>query len=204
VDNEPVKIEKTPPAVKNEAVKSEQTLSAVYTTDLVRLQCTQQWPNSSKTETVALQKGCEQLLVAHFSDGIYQTELSNLLFGPAAALSAQILRKKPATAPQKKPAVAAADATIAIADPALDAEPHTSPSDGAPAKRSYEALWYKNGHRVGIRQTFGIKTQIFSFGGTRSLRSRRQLQAIGKLVVKDLQAGMNPEAAKEKAKGLAV
>ena len=54
-----------------------------------------------------------------------------------------------------------------------------------------------------MRQTFGPKRQIFSFGGKRCTKSKERLLEIGRKVVKDLLEGMAPDAAKTKARNLA-
>ena len=171
--------EKSEPKVKTEQPKNN---NAVYTTELVALKCTQQM--GSKTSTVQLEKGPDQFLVAHFSNGTHVTELSNLILAAALAIK---IKKKPAAA--KKPA----------ASVPADAAP--SPESAAP--RKYQLLWYKNGLNVGVRQTFGPKRQIFSFGGRRCNKSKERLLEIGREVVKDLELGMAPDAAKTNARNLA-
>jgi hypothetical protein len=159
----------------------------VYTTELVALKCTQQL--GSKTSTVQLEKGPDQFLVAHFSNGTHVTELSNLLL--AAALAGKI-KKRPAAA--KKPA----------ASVPADAAPSPESAASVPnPPRKYQLLWYKNGLNVGVRQTFGPKRQIFSFGGRRCNKSKERLLEIGRKVVKDLELGMAPDAAKTNARNLA-
>ena len=192
VKAEPEDSKATLPPVKADPEDSK----AIYTTSIAKLECTQQWPNSSKTETVALVEGSENLLVAHFSNGTYQTELSNLLFAPALALASGV-KKKPAGSVKKKPAAAAIPA-----EPAEPAAAAAIPAD-PPGKKHYQVLWYKNGHNVGIRQTFGAKTQIFGFGGKLCQKTEEELVAIGNIIQDDLQGGMSPEAAKRKAKDLA-
>ena len=54
-----------------------------------------------------------------------------------------------------------------------------------------------------MRQTFGPKRQIFSFGGRRCNKSKERLLEIGREVVKDLELGMAPDAAKTNARNLA-
>ena len=175
--------EKSEPKVKTEQPK----YNAVYTTDLVALECTQQL--GLKTSTVQLEKGPDQILVAHFSNGTPVTELSNLILAAALAIK---IKKKPAAA--KKPA----------ASVPADAAPSPESAASVPnPPRTYQLLWYKNGHNVGVRQTFGPKRQIFSFGGKRCTKSKERLLEIGRQVVKDLQEGMAPDAAKTNARNLA-
>jgi len=174
--------EKSEPKVKTEQPK----YNAVYTTDLVALECTQQL--GSKTSTVQLEKGPDQFLVAHFSNGTHVTELSNLILAAALAIK---VKKKPAAA--KKPA----------ASVPADAAPSPELESAAPSPRTYQLLWYKNGNNVGVRQTFGPKRQIFSFGGKRCTKSKERLLEIGRKVVKDLELGMAPDAAKTNARNLA-
>jgi hypothetical protein len=187
-----IKQEKSEPKVKTEQPKCN---TAVYTTDLIALECTQQL--GSKTSTVQLEKGPDQFLVAHFSNGTHVTELSNLIL--AAALAVKI-KKKPAAA--KKPA-ASVPADAAPSPVPADAAPSPELESAAPSPRTYQLLWYKNGNNVGVRQTFGPKRQIFSFGGKRCTKSKERLLEIGKQVVKDLQAGLAPDKAKTNARNLA-
>ena len=176
--------EKSEPKVKTEQPKYN---NAVYTTELVALKCTQQL--GSKTSTVQLEKGPDQFLVAHFSNGTHVTELSNLILAAALAIK---IKKKPAAA--KKPA----------ASVPADAAPSPESAASVPnPPRKYQLLWYKNGLNVGVRQTFGPKRQIFSFGGRRCNKSKERLLEIGRKVVKDLEEDMAPDAAKTNARNLA-
>ena len=52
-------------------------------------------------------------------------------------------------------------------------------------------LWYKNTHSVGIRQKFGEKKQIFSFGGRTSTKSKEDLISLGDECVRKLNGGMS-------------
>ena len=202
----PVKTEKA----KTEKAKTEEALpgKAVYTTDLLLLQCTQHFAHTPKAETSTLGAGPDQLLVAHFSNGTYVTELSNLLLASAVSASKggkkKQAKKKPAAAAkvQKKPAAAAAPAVAAARAPGADAR-IVVPGPLAPKSSQYQVLWYKNTHTVGIRERFAGKKQIFSFGGTRCDKSHFQLDTIGKNIVADLDTGMAPMAAKVKARDLA-
>ena len=103
--------EKSEPKVKTEQPKYN---NAVYTTDLVALECTQQL--GSKTSTVQLEKGPDQFLVAHFSNGTHVTELSNLILAAALAIKlSQQVANDPESMPRELASMQDEDALIQFA-----------------------------------------------------------------------------------------
>ena len=54
-------------------------------------------------------------------------------------------------------------------------------------------MWYKNSESVGIKQRFGQKKQVVSFGGKRCSLTMEEQMELGKECVKKLNEGM-PEA----------
>ena len=136
-----VKSEQVKPSVK---VKSEQVKPSVvkseskpvFTVDIQTMHCTMHGTNSQEADqSVPLEKGPENLLVARFGGIVHTTELCNLMLFAAPP------KKKPAAAPvMKKPAaelmaeIAAAAADDAAAPPAAPeaAAPPTAPEAAAP------------------------------------------------------------------------
>ena len=171
-----VKIE--PPSTELPASKK-----GVFTTNLKDFTCTKH--GSGKLETVPLEAGCNNLLVAKFSTCCHETELSNLLL---ASKKAEI-KKRPAVA---EPAPAPPPAAEDVAEAAPPA-----------AARDYAILYYKSNNSIGIRAKFGEKNQLFSFGGKRAEKSQAQLREIAKEVVDLLKTGASSEAARTRARQLA-
>ena len=66
---------------------------------------------------------------------------------------------------------------------------------------NYSSMYYKNGHRLGIRRKFGDGTQCFSFGGTKCQETKAELKCVGQEVLKKLDGGMSEEDAKTWAVG---
>ena len=52
-------------------------------------------------------------------------------------------------------------------------------------------LWYKDTNSVGIKQKFGEKEQIFSFGKLTSTNSKKDLISLGDECVRKLNGGMS-------------
>ncbi len=179
-----VKIE--PPSTELPASKK-----GVFTTNLKDFTCTKH--GSGKLETVPLEAGCNNLLVAKFSTCCHETELSNLLLASKKA-------EKPAAKPnqiKKRPAVAEpAPAPPPAAEDVAEAAPPA-------AARDYAILYYKSNNSIGIRAKFGEKNQLFSFGGKRAEKSQAQLREIAKEVVDLLKTGASSEAARTRARQLA-
>ena len=53
----------------------------------------------------------------------------------------------------------------------------------------YSILWYKKDQRIGIRQKFGEKKQICSFGGSKCGKSEGVLRKIGGMAIDRLSMG---------------
>ncbi len=68
-------------------------------------------------------------------------------------------------------------------------EPYTS--------KRYQKMWYKNTHTVGIRQKFGDKKQIWSFGGKRCGKEKESLLQLGVVCMRKLDGGMAEKTVKE-------
>jgi hypothetical protein len=182
-------VEQAAAAVKIEPPSTELPASkkGVFTTNLKDFTCTKH--GSGKLETVALEAGCNNLLVAKFSTCCHETELSNLLLASKKA-------EKPAPELKKKPAGAEpAPAPPPAAEGVAEAAP--------PAAARYAILYYKNDNTIGIRAKFGAKNQLFSFGGKRSGKSQEQLREIAKEVLDLLETGASSEAARTRARQLA-
>lgn len=149
------------------------TEPAIHTVDVLNFKCTR---HGAQDTTVPLQAGPGGFLIAEFGGSdTYVTELPNLLVKPGV-----IAVPKPKVC--KKPAAA-------------KAKPK--------AKAKYAVLWYKNGHNIGIRETFGLKKQIFAFGGKSCTKTERQLRDLAAEIIKDLAGGMDPAQAKTKAREMA-
>ena len=171
---------KTEKPVKAE-IKSEQSEAApseacVYTTDLVKLECTKH--HELGNDTASLEAGPEGFLIARFGELVHTTELANLLLAPAANAKAKVAAAKAKAASKAvKPRPAACTSAVAMKRPAAST---SVVADGAAASSSAEAagannyaiLWYKNGHRFGIREKFGGLHQIFGVGGDNAGRPR--------------------------------
>ena len=67
----------------------------------------------------------------------------------------------------------------------------------ADENRGYVAMHYKNGNSIGIRRTYGLKNQVFSFGGSQSSLNKDQLLAIGRDVIKEILAGTSYQKARD-------
>ena len=153
---------------------------AIHTVDVLNFKCTK---HGAQDTTVPLQAGPGGFLIAEFgSSGTYVTELPNLLIKPGViAVPKPKVCKRPAAAKAKPKAKA-------------------KPSLSGPR---YAVLWYKNGHNIGIRETFGLKKQIFAFGGKSCTKTERQLRDLAAEIINDLAGGMDSSQAKTKARELA-
>ena len=159
----------------------------VYTTDVGNWTCT---AHGLTSHTVPLEEGPGAFLIAQFSWGCHVTELPNLLF-----------RQKKAKAPKAKAAMKAVKVKKPKAMKAMKAmKAKKMPEAAAHTPNKYTKMWYKNGWNIGIRQMFGEKKQIFSFGGKRCEKSEEQLKLLATEIVNDLQGGMDPDEACRKAK----
>ena len=73
----------------------------------------------------------------------------------------------------------------------------------AAAKNDYGVMWYGRSRAIGIRQKFGSKAQVFSFGGKSSPKTERELKDFAEVLVKDLRAGASVAAARNKGRKFA-
>ena len=67
--------------------------------------------------------------------------------------------------------------------------------------KGHHHMWYKSSFTVGVRQSFGKKRQLFSFG-RRSKKSKDQLMDLGQLCVKKLADGAGEADVKEWVDGV--
>jgi hypothetical protein len=58
------------------------------------------------------------------------------------------------------------------------------------------------GHRMGIREQFGSKKQIFSFGGLHCGLSNEDLMGVAAAVIKDIEMGCDYKTAHARANAL--
>jgi hypothetical protein len=179
---------------KNEPEAAAPSTGAVFTVDTGKMQCSRHGFSSSEpAEVVPLQAGDEGLLVAEFSHGVHTTELSNLVLAHVP----KCVKEKKAAAPiQRKPAAAAPVQSEVPAAPVPVAA-------AAAGGNNYAIMYYKNTRTIGIREKFGGKHQIGSFGGIRCAKTEEQLRGIGEDVVADLNGGVSVKDAITKAKELA-
>jgi len=153
---------------------------------------------------VPLTAGPANLLIADFGSYVHTTELSNLMLH---AIPKAIKKcKKPAAAP------AASDDRVEpdpIAPAASDGpvEPVPMPAVYGPAapppmaqeRDDYAIEYYKKNKQIGIRQKFGGRSQVLSFGGKACTKSEAEMRLIAKDIVSDLNGGMSSNDAKAKA-----
>ena len=154
--------------------------------------------------------------MADFSDGVMVSECPNLLLHsvkkkPAAAT----VLKKPAA--QEPPLEAAPekeeekeegseeeekekDSEVEASAEEAEDEPEESErkeekkvqQQEFPVKsRNYCILYYKTDNRIGMRQCFGNRRQVFSFGGKSCEKSEEALRAIGREAAERLKGGMS-------------
>ena len=155
----------------------------VFTVDLPTLTCTM-YQDRAAPETASLFAGPNNLLQAKFGTVVHTTELSNLMLmaGPPAKKKKNEVVKKPAAGAAKRPAAAVEDEE---------------------ENKDYSILYYKNNNSAGVRQKFGAKKQVFSFGGLACKKTKEQLSDIAKIVRKDLVGGASADHCKKKAQELA-
>ena len=172
-------------------------------------------------ETVDLETGPAGFLVGKFAnDDTHTTELANLILTiqrkPVKKRPAECLvkkgektkekkakkqkkkkKKKKETSSEEDAADAEGEDTDVDANPEVKAEPAKK---AAPQK--YRMEYYKNHNCIGIKQNFGTKSQIMSFGGMKCGKSESELRAIGKTVVADLTLGLDKTEVLSKARNL--
>ena len=166
----------------------------VFTVDISTMHCQLHSTSSHDADrSEPLEPGPDGLLIARFGEIVYTTELSNLM------LSVPPTKKRKTAPVSKKPA---ADTTAHLAAAEAPAAPLAAAAPAAPlaeAKDDYAILWYKNSKCCGIRAKFGIKTQVLSFGGKKSLKTEQEMRDFAQTVlVPDLHAGATIAETKQK------
>ena len=213
---------------KNEMKHTEaKPIKPVYTYDIKTMECFMH--SSSGAEAAPLQAGPRNLLVAKFGTHLHESELCNLMLRapmpkpvkkrPAAAEAAAAaaaedapvaaepvpaaapVKKRPAAAPAVDPAAAPAVAPAVALVPAPVAAAAAAAAD-ADAPDDYGIMYYKN-NSIGVRAKFGLKNQLFCFGGKYCGKTEEQLRAIGVVIVRDLLLGFSVADAKARGNVLA-
>ena len=203
---------KKEPAVKEEPKKVE-LCKPIFTCHIPTMMCTMMCPSESIPEqSVSLEAGPENLLIAKFGETVHTTELCNLMLvaalpKPVKKLAGAAALKRPAgAAVLKKPAMAAAPDAAPVAG-AEAAAPAAAPAAmaAAPPKDDYAIDYYCRGGKntIGIKTKFGARNQILSFGSTRCTKTAEEMREIAAVIVADLHAGMSASDAKKKGTRLA-
>ena len=215
---EKVKSEQVMPSVKIKSELPQQPVGEskpVFTVDIPTMHCQLHGTSSQDADrSVPLEPGPLGLLIAKFGEMVYKTELSNLmlLVPPPKKEKKAPPQKKPAAAPPAAapPAAAEAPATPPPAAQAAAAEapaaPFAAEAPAAPpaaAKDDYSVMWYKKGSQCAIRAKFGIKATVLSFGGMRTLKTKKQMKDYGEILVADLHAGESVANTKRKGQAFA-
>ena len=110
-------------------------------------------------QKAVLSPGPDGFAVAVFSSGQVVSEVPNLL------LAAKPVLKRPASTVLKRPA------SVMACDP----------------DQQYNLMYYKRCHVIGVREKFGKKRQVMSFGGSKSSLTRDELWSIGKAAILRIQ-----------------
>ena len=127
-----------------------------------------------------LKEGPQGFLTAMVAGRLRSTDIPNKLL-------AQQQMKEKAAKVTKKPAAAS---RVAAASPVATAA-------ASPVATSYGIMYYKRTHLIGIRQKFGEKRQIVSFGGSkRKVIGVDKLRAIAGSVCSKLVGGLSVAEAK--------
>ena len=197
------------PQVKSDKQESKDE-PGVFTYDLESMQCTM---HSTGQEQVApLQSGPNGLAVARFQVSsevlVHHTEFSNLMLLAPAEKKAKAKTAAKATA---KPKVKAKKTNPKV-KAKVKAKPNTDDVPNAPAaehdaivRNDYSIMLYNKGGKntIGIREKFGQKKQVLSFGSTKCTKSEAEMRAIAKVVVDDLNKGESLQTCKDKGNMLA-
>ena len=197
------------PQVKSDKQESKDE-PGVFTYDLESMQCTM---HSTGQEQVApLQSGPNGLAVARFQVSsevlVHHTEFSNLMLLAPAEKKAKAKTAAKATA---KPKVKAKKTNPKV-KAKVKAKPNTDDVPNAPAaehdaivRNDYSIMLYNKGGKntIGIREKFGQKKQVLSFGSTKCTKSEAEMRAIAKVVVDDLNKGESMQTCKDKGNMLA-
>ena len=176
------------------AVKKEKETKTICTVDLKKMTC----KRLKDGKEVALTAGPNNVMVADFGNEMHTTELSNLML-----LTAKPKKSDAKTDVSKKPAGAEPPMMVAPVEPAADPPDPAAPVPAEERDDYYPPMWYKNSHQIGIKAKFGAKQQVLSFGGMACTKTKKQMQDIGKEIIKDLNGGMSYKDAKAKGNRLA-
>ena len=207
------------PQVKSDKQESKDE-PGVFTYDLESMQCTM---HSTGQEQVApLQSGPNGLAVARFQVSsevlVHHTEFSNLMLLAPAEKKAKAKTAAKATAKPKVKAKKTKSKVELEPEPKpkvkakLKAKPNADDAPNAPAavhdaivRNDYGIMLYNKGGKntIGIREKFGQKKQVLSFGGTRCTKSEAEMRAIAKILVDDLNKGESMQTCKDKGNMLA-
>jgi len=200
-----VKVEKKEVVVKKESTEKKKVAKPIFTVDIPTMICTMHCPGSEKSEA-KLEAGPDGFLVAKFSNGlVHETELCNLML--LAALPKKI-KKKPAAAEAPPPPSPSPEEPAEVDAHAPPPEEgggmggHEQPADdSSKPDKDYGLMYYwkKGENTLAIRAKFGSKGTVLSFGGSWQTKSKEEMMAIGKILVKDLKEGKS--AAECKVKG---
>jgi len=194
--------------VTHKVVKEETRDDKIFVARIQDLKCKCIFADG-RQEEAPLRAGDFGFLVATFSFGEHTTDLANLLLLPP-------VKKKPAKAVCKKPASAPVnDGETEVDSDSSEAEESANEEEEEPSEEDrppapapkpasapekavtkYRIEWYKNGHNIGLRENFGGKRQIVSFGGKACTKSEQDLKAIAKDIVKMLNEGSSPAVCK--------
>ena len=171
---------------------------------------------SGKEEKYPLVKGPNGFCIAETGDVINETDIPNLMLDTLAAKRGGP-KKKPASnlkAPSKGAKKLEAELEEyneeekkdSDVDERSEKEKEDSDVDereegdkkahGPPASpdgKTYLHMYYKKANCYGVRQKFGLKRQIFSFGGTSCKKSKRAMDDIAEQVVMKLNEGLMTE-----------
>ena len=201
---------------KEPAVKEEPKVELgkpIFTCHIPTMMCTMMCPSGIiPGQSVSLEAGPENLLVAKFGETVHTTELCNLMLvaalpKPVKKLAGAAALKRPAgAAVLKKPAMAAAPDVAPVAG-AEAAAPAAAPAAmaAAPPKDDYAIDYYCRGGKntIGIKTKFGARNQILSFGSTRCTKTAEEMREFAAVIIADLHAGMSASDAKKKGTRLA-
>jgi len=204
-----------------EKVKEEMAeCKPIFTVDIVSMQCAMHSPASDAVQQAPLVTGPDGLLVAKFGDTVHTTELCNLMLTAPPKKGKKRVKKMPA-ADMKKPAACdeiAKKPAAALKKPAADEEASMEEEDPEEEEKEeeeeaaaeidlpdkeYGIMHYKINNTIGIRAKFGAQNQLFSFGGTKSTKTKEEMKAIAKQIVADLKTGVSVAAAKKRGNELA-
>lgn len=149
---------------------------------------------NGERQTVSLKPGPNNFLVATFSDTeVYETEFPNIMI---VKLERKVEKPKSVMKVMKK-------AMKAMKRPASACHPpppaHAAVLGGGAGAPKHGIMWYKKTKTIGIREKFGLKRQVVSFGGVSCEKSEGDMRILAKQVVEWLDNGMGKVEAKIEA-----